>query len=273
MNKENTKPETKLSVSKLCKIQNIPPKQIIVEENNNQDSEEESKISSISTQQKNDLVSDEINDDESDDSSDNSVSDAPDLSEIVFVIKEKYYFKSVDKFFKNEGKPFVNIMVDIVEKRSHVSLRLIDWFVTKYAFAKKISYFTPNSINDEFRFKFPVHISYKAQLKAYKKKYFDPFRRKQKFMYPYYDNNVKKKLMTTIGQLNFFMWAFENNVVNYVFDNFDVLSKAMNKSNKQEKKKKKNAKNNPSPTNDNDKKIKNKSGLEVNNISNILSFD
>lgn len=168
---------------------------------------------------------------------DTNAMNAPDIRDVIFTTKEKYYFKTVDKFYRKEGNIYIKIMVDIIEGRTHVSLRLIEWFITRHAYKKKISYCLKND-RDLTGSKFPVHISYKSQLKAYKKKYFDPFRRKKKFMYSYYDGDVKKKLFTTIGQLNFFLWAFDNGIIDYIFKHYDEINKAMIKSNKDEKKNK-----------------------------------
>jgi len=63
----------------------------------------------------------------------------------------------------------------MINGNSKISLRLLDWFVTRHAKRHSISYF----INDD---KFNVHISYKAQLKSYKKRYFDPFRKGKKYI-------------------------------------------------------------------------------------------
>ena len=56
-------------------------------------------------------------------------------------------------------------------------------------------------------------------MKAYNKKLFDPFCRSHnikiisKFNF-YYEEN--KFIITTIGQLNFFKWAIENGIINYI---------------------------------------------------------
>ena len=42
-------------------------------------------------------------------------------------------------------------------------------------------------------------------------------------------------LCTTIGQLNFFKWAFNNNVIEYVNSKYKSISKAMGTSNKMDK--------------------------------------
>ena len=67
--------------------------------------------------------------------------------------------------------------------------------------------------------KIDIYNDYKSQLKAYNKKLFDPFCRSHnieiisKFNF-YYEEN--KFIVTTIGQLNFFKWAIENDIINYI---------------------------------------------------------
>jgi len=155
--------------------------------------------------------------------------------DIVFTSKEILHYKTVDKFFKKTSRDNIQKMLNIINGKSKISLRLLDWLVTRYAYNHKIIYDidgTEDPIN--------IHISYKAQLRSYKKKYFDPFRRREKkFYYYYYDNNNnKKKFFTTIGQLNFFRWAFTNHIVKYVEENYKTLLQAMNVSNKEDKKRK-----------------------------------
>ena len=114
----------------------------------------------------------------------------------------------------------------------------MDWFVTRYSHNEDIQYAIEPDDNETFN----VHIGYKAQLKTFTKKYFDPFRRRNKIEYKYNKNNDNKTIDTTIGQLNFFKWAFTNKVIEYVEKYHKTISKAMNKSNKlskEEKKKKK----------------------------------
>jgi hypothetical protein len=42
---------------------------------------------------------------------------------------------------------------------------------------------------------------------------------------------------TTIGQLNFFKWAIENNIINYLETNYDAIETDMNSRNSTSKKK------------------------------------
>lgn len=147
-----------------------------------------------------------------------------------FDTKEKYFYKMIDKFYNKCELKIVNDMVDIVNGDSNISLRILDWFVTKYSNKNKILLTNDDGII------FDVHISYKAQLKSYKKKYFDPFKRREKFDYTFIVNN--KTIYTTIGQLNFFRWVIENGIISFITNNFASLSKDMNISNKDDKRKK-----------------------------------
>ena len=177
-------------------------------------------------------------DDNSEDSDINNELNVPLITELILSKKETYHYKIIDKFYKSLDRANVLILIDIVEKKSKVSLRLIDWFVTKYAHKYKVRLERNNTNNIDNGL--PVHISYKAQLQSYKKKYFDPFRRRKRLKFRYFfDRDKQISLCTTIGQLNFFKWAFTNCIVEYVITNYDVISKAMAQSNKMDKTKKK----------------------------------
>ena len=148
-----------------------------------------------------------------------------------FSKKEFWYYKMIDKFFQKCPEDKIVRMLHIIDGQSEISLRILDWFVTKYA--KKGIDFTRT--NGEI---FDVHINYKAQLKSYKKRYFDPFRRKKKFDYGFKVNGEDKVLHTTIGQLNFFKWAIGNEIITFVERYLPQITKAMNLSNKEVKRKK-----------------------------------
>ena len=131
------------------------------------------------------------------------------------------------KFYEESNN--MDYMLRIINGESKISLRIIDWFATNYA--KK--YYTVYEIpNTERRFK--VYVDYKLKLKAYSKKRFDPFCRWDRITVPYKDG---KYIQTTIGQLNFFKWALENNVIHYIEENYANIEKDMNNRNSTSKKK------------------------------------
>ena len=71
-------------------------------------------------------------------------------------------------------------------------------------------------------------------MKAYSKRRFDPFCRWERINIPYKDG---AQVQTTIGQLNFFKWAIENGVINYIENNYEVIESDMNSRNSSSKKK------------------------------------
>jgi hypothetical protein len=123
-------------------------------------------------------------------------------------------------------------MLKIITGESKISLRIVDWFATNYA--KK--YYTLYDITDQHNNvkRFKVYVDYKLKLKAYSKKRFDPFCRWERISIPYKESTC---IETTIGQLNFFKWALENKVVDYIESNYDTIEKDMNNRNSTSKRK------------------------------------
>ena len=129
-------------------------------------------------------------------------------------------------FYKDEKQ--LTRMLNIITGESSISLRIVDWFVTN--FAKK--YYT--LIDDENNKRFKVYFDYKLKLKAYSKRRFDPFCRWDRISMPYKDGTC---IETTIGQLNFFKWALENHVIDYIESNYASIEKDMNHRNSTSKRK------------------------------------
>ncbi len=119
-------------------------------------------------------------------------------------------------------------MLNIINGQSNISLRIVDWFATNYA--KK--YYTVYEKDNGERFK--VYTDYKLRLRAYSKKRFDPFCRWERIMMPYKNDT---SIQTTIGQLNFFKWALENKVIDFIESNYSVIEKDMNSRNSTSKRK------------------------------------
>ncbi len=132
-------------------------------------------------------------------------------------------------------------LMNVVNGQSRISLRIIDWFVTNYAKKNFTVYSIPAKnrcstiINGEENMeRFKVFNQYKLELKAYNKSRFDPFCRRDRITIPV---SGTTGLVTTIGQLNFFKWAIENYVLDYIDENFDAIEADMNLRNSISKKK------------------------------------
>lgn len=123
-------------------------------------------------------------------------------------------------------------ILKIITGETKISLRIVDWFATNYA-KKNYTLYTITDV-DSTPIRFKVYFDYKLKLKAYSKRRFDPFCRWERISIPYKDGTC---IETTIGQLNFFKWALENKVIEYIEDNYDIIEKDMNSRNSTSKRK------------------------------------
>ena len=138
-------------------------------------------------------------------------------------MKMEILLDSLYKYYKEKRN--IDKLLEVIEVNNKISLRIIDWFVTNYSkknntyyyipkkkgsFKKKISpksFFVPPTNESYSKYvQFIVFLRYKSQLKAYSKKKFDPFCRKERIT----NWGPNKDILTTIGQLNFFKWAIQN---------------------------------------------------------------
>lgn len=133
------------------------------------------------------------------------------------------------EFYQN--KEYLKQMMNIINGESNISLRIIDWFVTNFAKKNYTMYeiLTKTTLDGEpERKRFKVYNDYKLKLKAYSKRKFDPFCRWERISIPY-DSNIVME--TTIGQLNFFKWAIENKIIDYIRENYQAIESDMNARN------------------------------------------
>ena len=130
----------------------------------------------------------------------------------------------------------ISVLTNIITQKNTLSLRILDWLVTNYAKKNNIVYKIYTSSGET---NFNIYLDYKNQLKAYSKKYFDPFCRRERIVinttnlsWTIYDENNKlqrenTELITTVGQLNFFKWFIENKVLNFAIENIKLIDKDM----------------------------------------------
>jgi len=141
------------------------------------------------------------------------------MSQRSYVTQNELLLNRLMDYYQESG--LLDKMLSIITGTSSISLRIVDWFATNYS--KKN--WTQYMINDR---QFKVYIDYKLKLKAYSKKRFDPFCRWERITIPY---NNGQFIETTIGQLNFFKWALENKVIDYIEENYSIIEKDMNSRN------------------------------------------
>tara|TARA_B100001559_G_scaffold121257_1_gene101994 strand:+ start:283 stop:795 length:513 start_codon:yes stop_codon:yes gene_type:complete len=125
--------------------------------------------------------------------------------------KNKLLMDKINLFFENEVNK--KVLINILNNNFNISLRIIDWFVTNYCKKYNIFWVENNQ-------RFVVYLNYKLQLKAYSKKFFDPFCRRERMFFHYKEDEY---LETTVGQLNFFKWIIEHNIINYIKNNYEDI--------------------------------------------------
>ena len=148
------------------------------------------------------------------------------------------------KLFYNEEN--ISKLTNILNGETKLSLRIIDWFVTNYTkknniiLENKKKKMIPRSPKNNkskkvkyelVEYQFNIYLNYKSQLKAYSKKNFDPFCRRERIHFYYLPD---KYIITTVGQLNFFKWAIENKILDYIKDHLTIIDNDMNTNIKRE---------------------------------------
>ena len=190
-------------------------------------------------------------------------------------------------FYKENN---LNILLPIISQKTRLSLRSLDWFVTNYS--KKFNTNYPLVKNNETIIYYPFK-SYKSQLKAYSKKFCDPFCRRDRVIFDYrnmviinFNSNIKldhkEYIITTIGQLNFFKFAITNEIINYAIENINDIENDMNNTLKirdNEKKSKKTKSLPPEPSFVKIKSVKRKElsvpgnkSIHITRISAVIKF-
>lgn len=142
--------------------------------------------------------------------------------------------------FYDKDEKYKYILKSIIDGKHCLSLRMIDWLVTIYAKNNNIIYWINQNNDDEIYDYLPednsnkykkinLYLDYRAQLKSFKKINFDSFRRHDRITF-ILNKDKEIKIETTIGQLNFFKWAFTNKVIVYAINNQKIIYDSMSKN-------------------------------------------
>lgn len=144
-------------------------------------------------------------------------------------LKEETLLTFLLIFYKDK----IQILKDIVYQNNPLSLRIIDWLVTNYS--KKYNVIYPICKNNGDIIYFNIYLDYKNQLKAYSKKFFDPFCRQKRIIINCdkltWENclldtskiDKNNYIVTTVGQLNFFKWFLENKIFDFAILNIKLI--------------------------------------------------
>lgn len=111
------------------------------------------------------------------------------------------------------------ILIPMISQSSEISLRSLDWLVTNFAKKHNIVCHTKNGSI------FNIYHSYKLSLTHFRRRNFDPFRRRQRINIRL---SAQDYIETTVGQVNFMHWAYVNGVLEYAIANSDAIDQDMN---------------------------------------------
>jgi len=132
------------------------------------------------------------------------------------------------RFYNENNSENMDQMLSVINGTTNISLRIMDWFVTNYSKKHYTVYDLIGSTGTgggTSAKRFKVYVDYKLKLRAYSKKRFDPFCRWDRINVPYKNGTY---IQTTLGQLNFFKWAIENEVIRYIQENYSAIEADMN---------------------------------------------
>jgi hypothetical protein len=133
--------------------------------------------------------------------------------------RQDFIVRWLQEFYNQPGR--LEAILPFLTGASPVSLRVIEWFVTNYSKKFNVSYKTEEQ-------QFIVHFQYKRELKAYSKRLFDPFCRRERISFQIRGQPPIEE--TTVGQLNFFRWAIEKGVITYILEHAADIERDMNTS-------------------------------------------
>jgi len=125
---------------------------------------------------------------------------------------------SLDEWYSEDDQRS-RVLEEVVSGKAGFSLRTLDFFVTNYAARKPVVYVLPETgkVVD-------VNSDYKDVLRCFHKCSFDSFKRKG-----------SDPSEAALRQKNFFRWAIENGVVDYVARNARTIERDMAKSRKKQR--------------------------------------
>lgn len=125
------------------------------------------------------------------------------------------------------------VLVPLMTQSSPISLRALDWAVVNWSKQHNIvcTSIVPGQMVN-------IHHSYRSALKYWKRRLFDPFRRRSRITVTIDDETFE----TTLGQANFALWTYKMGVLNYVMTNIEVIEADMNRVSQRQKRLRKDAK-------------------------------
>lgn len=139
--------------------------------------------------------------------------------------KHDLIMKKVNRFFDKQEN--FDKLKPMLTQECRISLRVLDWSTTNWS--KKHTVMLETYRNG-YKETVNMFLDYKANLKAFSKKGFDPFCRRERIILKFECDPEQKTYISTTAQLNFMKWAIESGVLDYCQQNVESLEADMVKS-------------------------------------------
>lgn len=111
-------------------------------------------------------------------------------------------------------------LIPLITQESEISLRALDWLVTNYS--KKYNIVCKSRNGSLFN----IYHGYKTALSHFRRRNFDPFRRRQRITVKSLE--LDNSYETTVGQCNFIHWAYQSGVLQYALEHCEAIERDMN---------------------------------------------
>ena len=136
--------------------------------------------------------------------------------------KHELIMKKIKCFFGEDAN--FQMIRPILLQESPISLRLLDWLCTNWA---RFNVVMLDTFRNGVKEKINLYLDYKAHLKAYSKRSFDPFCRRERIMLRFESDPEQRTFVSTTAQMNFFRWAVEAGVLEYCNTNISQIESDM----------------------------------------------
>ena len=119
-----------------------------------------------------------------------------------------------------------DVLIPLITQTSPVSLRALDWSVVNWS--KQHNVVCSSSVPGQMT---NIHHAYRAALGYWKRRLFDPFRRRNRIALTFEGETYE----TTLGQANFALFTYETGILAYVIGHIDEIEEDMNRVSRQQK--------------------------------------
>lgn len=141
--------------------------------------------------------------------------------------RERFLLQKLQREYTNEL--FVSVLLPFLNQTSPISLRALDWAVVNWS--KKYNVICSSAFPGRMT---NIHQAYRKTLTYWKRRLFDPFRRRARIVV----RIEEREYETTLGQANFTLWAYRTGVLSYVLGHIESIETDMNEVSRRSKRSK-----------------------------------